>query len=209
MPSTSPHSARPALVEARVQLERGDHDVPTQRLAVDDRPARRADLAQEELTQRDQILDEQVRLIFPGTIAGSCPRVAFSEEVSRERRRADVARPHTSLDPVGKDHEPAFPVGRHLDPVARAAKRARPADGAALRVGATSAGPGRGQRDECQAQDHESGQQPAHRCDGHRQSLCAAHSPWRKRDSPSCATEATSAPACVKTLPRTNARPPA
>ena len=165
-----PTFGQAALVEARVQLERGDHDVPAHRLAVDDRPAGMADLAQEELTQRDQILDEQVRPIFPVAIAGGRPGVAFSEEVSRERRRADVARPHTSLDPVGKDHEPAFPVGRHLDPVARAAKRARPADGPALRVGARSAGPGCGQREERQAQHHESGQQPAHRCEGHRQS---------------------------------------
>src|SRR6185369_5886183 len=89
-----------ALVEPRVQLERGHHDVPTERLAVDDRPAGMADLSEEELTERDQILDEQVRLVFPGAIAGGRPGVAFSEDMSRERRRGGVARPHTSLDPV-------------------------------------------------------------------------------------------------------------
>ena len=165
-----PTFGQTALVEARVQLERGHHDVPTHRLAVDDRPAGMADLAEEELAQREQILDEQVRPIFPVAIAGGRPGVAFSEDVSRERRRPDVARPHTSLDPVGEDHEPAFPVGRHLDLVARAAKRARPADGPALRVGARSAGPGRGRRDDRQAQHHESGEQPAHRRELHRRS---------------------------------------
>ena len=76
-----PAFRQPTLVEPRAQLQRRHDDVAAHRLAVDDRPARRADLLQEELPERDEVLDEQVRLILARPIAGGDPRVTFVEDV--------------------------------------------------------------------------------------------------------------------------------
>ena len=103
-----------ALVETRPQLQRRHDDVAAHRLAVDDRPARLADLLQEELAERDQVLDEQVRLILARAIAGRDPRVTLGEDVARDRRRGDGARPRAPLDAVREDDETAAPVRRHL-----------------------------------------------------------------------------------------------
>src|SRR5262249_7436230 len=75
-----------ALVEAGPELERGDHDVPAQRLAVDDRPPRAPDLLQEELAERDEVLDEQVRPILSGAIARGGPGVTLAQNVVPQRR---------------------------------------------------------------------------------------------------------------------------
>jgi hypothetical protein len=128
-----------ALVQARPQLERGDDDVAAHRLAVDDGPARARDLVQEELAERDEVLDEPVRPVLPCAIAGGGPGVTLRENVGREGRRGDDAGPRSALDAVGVHHEPAAPVGRHLDPVGRAAERARPADRRGPGLGACGA----------------------------------------------------------------------
>src|SRR4029077_6631152 len=95
-----PAFGQAALVEAGPQLQRPDHDVTAHRLAVDDRPPRRADLLQEQLAQRDEGLDEQVGLILARAIAGGDPRVTALDDVAAHRRRGDRAGPRPALDAV-------------------------------------------------------------------------------------------------------------
>src|SRR5262245_13637225 len=125
-----------ALVEPRPKLQRCDGDVAAHRLAVDDRPARLADLLQEQLADGHEVLDEEVRLILARAITGGDPGVPAIDDVTRDRRRSAFARPHATLDPVREHDEAAAPVRRHLEAVVRAAEHAAPGDGRALSLGA-------------------------------------------------------------------------
>ena len=123
------------LVETRPQLQRRHDDVAPHRLAVDDRPARPADVLEEELSERDQIVDEEVGLILARAIARRDPCVTFGSDVARDRRRGDCARPRAALDAVREHDETAAPVLRHGDEILRAAEHAAPADRRALCLG--------------------------------------------------------------------------
>jgi len=142
-----PAFGQTTLIERRVQLQRRDRDVPAHRLTVDNRPARSADLLQEELAERIGVLDEQVRLVLARAVAGRDPRVASIEDVARDRRRRDGARPRAPLDPMREHDETPFPVRRRFDQIARAAEHAATADRGAVR-GGTRARPRRVRDDE-------------------------------------------------------------
>src|SRR5713101_6807317 len=128
----------------------------THRLAVDDRPAWRADLLQEKLTERDEVLDEQMGLILARAIARGDPRVTSGDDVAAEGRGGDRARPRPPLDPVREHDETAAPVRRHFDEIVRAAEHAAPADRRARWLGSRRVGPWHTQHDEREAEREQS-----------------------------------------------------
>ena len=88
--------------------------------------------------------------------------MTFAEDVARERRRGDRARPRSALDAVREHHEPAAPLGRRLDPVLCIAERSRPADGGRPRIGARSVVPRGQRRTERDDQQDKRGEQRSH-----------------------------------------------
>jgi hypothetical protein len=136
-----PAFRKTTLVETGSQLEGRHRDAAAHRLPVDDRPARLPDLLQEQLTERDEVLDEEVWLIFTRAITGCDPRVPFGEDVARDRQHAEIAPAWTALNAVREDHESAAPVLRDLDHVVGAAELTVPSDRRALRRRGRRLGP--------------------------------------------------------------------
>jgi hypothetical protein len=58
-----------------MEFQRCNGDMAAHRVAVDDRPARLTDLSQEERTEREEVIDDQVGLILARPVAGRDPRV--------------------------------------------------------------------------------------------------------------------------------------
>jgi hypothetical protein len=105
-----------ALVHIGIELERRDRDVAAHRLAVNDRPARRAELLDDVLAQRERVGEKPIRSIPVGTVAGRGPRVAARGELAAERGALHVAasRPF-ALIAVREHDETAVPLGRETD----------------------------------------------------------------------------------------------
>src|SRR4030095_3609916 len=107
-----------ALVDAGVELERGNRDVATHRQAVSAGPVRCPDVADEALSHRQRIGDEPVRPNAPAPIARRRPGVSLSGEIRSERRGVHAALPGAlAFVAVSKYDQLPVPTGRGLNPV--------------------------------------------------------------------------------------------
>jgi hypothetical protein len=115
------------LIQARVELERCDRDMPSHGLPVDDGPSRATYLPDEQIEQRSHVIHEQVGSVGLGAEARCGERIT---PVLQVRSQGRIVR--ATIVTVGKEDEPAVPAGRHLDQVTPTLVGAPPAHGAAI-----------------------------------------------------------------------------
>src|SRR5262249_22541059 len=101
-----------------------------------DRAGWPADVLEEELAKRDEVLDEQVRLIFARAVAGGDPRMPLAHDVATDGWRCHGAWTRAALNAMRVHDQTAAPARRHLDVIRRAAEHPGAAHRRALGFGA-------------------------------------------------------------------------